>query len=98
VIPTASNAYTQASMYEHLLVALDGSPAAEQVLPHVRALARAFGSTVTLLRATVAPEAVITQTTAGGPGLADLGPAVDPMPIVEADQSAASDYLAGVAS
>lgn len=85
-------------MYEHLLVALDGSPAAEQVVPHARALAKAFGSKVTLLRATIAPQAVITQTTAGGPGLADLGPALDPMPIVEADQNAASEYLADVAA
>jgi nucleotide-binding universal stress UspA family protein len=39
-------------MYEHILVALDGSVLAEQVLPHVQALASKFGSQVTLLRAT----------------------------------------------
>jgi nucleotide-binding universal stress UspA family protein len=39
-------------MYTHILVPLDGSPLAEQVLPHVRALA-SIGSapTVTLLKA-----------------------------------------------
>jgi nucleotide-binding universal stress UspA family protein len=39
-------------MYEHILVALDGSANAERVLPHVQALASKFGSRVTLLRAT----------------------------------------------
>jgi nucleotide-binding universal stress UspA family protein len=40
-------------MYEHLLVALDGSEAAERVLVHAEALANAFHSTVMLLRAVV---------------------------------------------
>lgn len=39
-------------MYNHILVPLDGSPLAEQVLPHVRALASAgLASKVTLMRA-----------------------------------------------
>jgi nucleotide-binding universal stress UspA family protein len=39
-------------MYRHILVPLDGSPLAEQVLPHVHALAANEGTTkVTLLRA-----------------------------------------------
>lgn len=37
--------------YRHILVALDGSELAEQVLPYVEPLAERFGSTVTLLRA-----------------------------------------------
>ena len=43
-------------MYEHLLVALDGSAAAERVIDHAEALAVAFHSTVTLLRATISAE------------------------------------------
>ncbi len=38
-------------MLDHILVPLDGSRLAETVLPHVVALAKAFGSHVTLLRA-----------------------------------------------
>ena len=37
-------------MYRHILLPLDGSPIAEQVLPHVEALAKAFGSRVTVPR------------------------------------------------
>lgn len=36
-------------MYERILVALDGTDVAEQVLPHAAALARAFDSTLILL-------------------------------------------------
>ena len=86
-------------MYEHLLVALDGSPAAERVLEHAETLAKAFGSTVTLLRATLSPEMVILETTAGGDVTgADIGPGLDPEPIVEADETSAADYLEAIAS
>ena len=37
-------------MFEHILVPLDGSSLAETALPHVMAVARAFGSRITLLR------------------------------------------------
>src|SRR5438067_2042484 len=37
-------------MYERILVPLDGSDRAEQVRPHVQALAAQFGSEVTLIR------------------------------------------------
>ena len=43
-------------MYRRILVALDGSELAEQVLPHAEALAERFGATLVLLRVT-APEA-----------------------------------------
>ena len=43
-------------MYRRILIALDGSALAEQVLPHVEALAARFGATLVLLRVT-APEA-----------------------------------------
>jgi nucleotide-binding universal stress UspA family protein len=37
-------------MYRHILVPLDGSEIAEQVLPHVEELAGAFGARVTIVR------------------------------------------------
>jgi nucleotide-binding universal stress UspA family protein len=39
-------------MYRRIIVALDGSELAEQVLPHVEALAERFGAQLILLRAT----------------------------------------------
>jgi nucleotide-binding universal stress UspA family protein len=49
--------------YEHILVALDGSATAEQVLPRVEYLAKRFASTVTLLRVvTPAREMLFTGT------------------------------------
>jgi nucleotide-binding universal stress UspA family protein len=85
-------------MYEHLLVPLDGSAAAERVLVHLEALAAAFGSKVTLLRATVSPEALLAQSTGAGPAAGDIGAVVDPTPIVDIDREAAEEYLAGIAA
>ena len=80
-------------MYARIVVPLDGSPLAEQVLPHVEALARAFDSTVTLVRATSPPGPIIVDTAGtlpvGGPG----APVVDPTPLVEAEREAAARYL-----
>lgn len=59
-------------MYRHLIVALDGSQAAEASLPTAETLARQFGSTVTLLRAVMpieaalAAEAILTLNENGG--------------------------------
>ncbi len=36
-------------MYARILVALDGSELAEQILPHAECLAEKFGATVTLI-------------------------------------------------
>jgi nucleotide-binding universal stress UspA family protein len=85
-------------MYEHLLVALDGSPHAERVLDHAEALAIAFHSTVTLLRATVAAETLLAQTANSGASLGDAAAFVDPTPILEADRDAAVEYLNNVAA
>ncbi len=83
-------------MYERLLVALDGSTAAEDVLDHVEAIAIAFQSSVTLLRATVSPESLLAQT-ANSPGaLGDVAPLVDPTPILESERAAAVEYLNGL--
>jgi len=85
-------------VYEHLLVALDGSPAAERVLDHAEALARAFGSTVTLFRATDTAEALMAQTAGAGQGVGDVAPLLDPTPILEAERDEAIRYLNTVAA
>jgi nucleotide-binding universal stress UspA family protein len=84
-------------MYEHLLVALDGSPAAERVLEHAQAFAHAFGSTITLLRATISPEMVLAETAPAEAGIGPIGAIQDPTPIVEADHATAVEYLENVA-
>jgi nucleotide-binding universal stress UspA family protein len=85
-------------MYEHLLVALDGSPHAERVLEHTKALAKAFGSTITLLRATVSAEILFAETAGAGQTVGDISPVMDPTPILEADREAAAEYLESVAA
>lgn len=49
---------TRAFMLDHILVPLDGSRLAETVLPHAAAMAQAFGSRITLLRAVSRSEQV----------------------------------------
>src|SRR5438034_562875 len=84
-------------MYEHLLVALDGSEAAEHVLPHVEALAEAFHSKVTLLSAVVSLEALVAQSAMSGPGeSASLAPPVNATEILEAEHSGTTRYLARI--
>jgi nucleotide-binding universal stress UspA family protein len=85
-------------MYEHLLVALDGSAAAEQALDHAEALAIAFSSTITLLRATVSAETLIAETATTGTAAGEVGSLVDPTPILEADHAVAAEYLDAVAA
>src|SRR6476469_10707811 len=84
-------------MYEHLLVALDGSDAAERVLPHVEAFADAFHSKVTLISAVVSLEALVAQSSMSGPGdSATLAPPVDATEILEAEHAGITDYLARI--
>ncbi len=54
-------------MYEKILVPLDGSELAERVLPHAQALAEKFGSTVTLLSATLSPQEMVPPANFGLP-------------------------------
>ena len=84
-------------MYEHLLVALDGSQAAERVLEHAEALASAFHSKITLLRATLSAEMLLAETAASDATMVDVAPALDIDPVLDADHSDAVDYLEGVA-
>ena len=81
-------------MYTEILVGLDGSAFAEQVLRHVEALAEKFDAEVVLVRASTPPEALITES---APGVLATGTAVDPVPLVEDEREEASRYLEGVA-
>ena len=85
-------------MYDRLLVALDGSPPAEHVLEHAQALAQAFGSSIILLRAIVSAEMVLTQAAAADTSIGQIAPVLDPDVIVEADRSAAIEYLENIAT
>jgi nucleotide-binding universal stress UspA family protein len=80
-----------------LLVALDGSPAAERVLEHAEALAQAFHSQVTLLQATVSAEIILAEESVGDVSVGQIPPTLDPESIVDADADSAEDYLQGVA-
>ena len=83
-------------MYKHILVPLDGSPLAEQVLPHVDTLAIKFGSSVTLVRTIPSREEIIALET---PMNLRPGPEVfmDPTPIIQAEQEEAESYLVALA-
>jgi len=83
-------------MYEQIVVALDGSPLAEQILPHVEALAEKFNSTVTLVRAmlSAAQIAAMLEPSVGGVPL-------DPSLIeetIDIERAEATSYLSQVAS
>jgi nucleotide-binding universal stress UspA family protein len=86
-------------MYEHILVALDGSKLAETVLPHVEALAAKFGSQVTLLHAVTPLGTIIASTSSpnvlGQPS--DMYPTVDPVELQDAEQEGAQGSLRKVA-
>ncbi|SRR6266542_1263908 len=80
-------------MYARILVALDGSPLAEQILPHVEALGKAFGSQVTLVRATEPPGRLINQTAGVAPIGVPGNPVVDITPLIEEQRREAATYL-----
>ena len=78
-------------MYQRIVVALDGSETAEQILPHVETLASRFGAAVTLVRATSLVEPALAAEAGVGSGFAD------PTPLLEAQRSEARKYLDQVA-
>lgn len=83
-------------MYSRILVALDGSDLAEQVLPHAVALAQKFGATLTLLHALDLPGLLLTPV--GAPaGVPVAVPVTNPEPIFEAEREAVAGYLDAVA-
>ena len=78
-------------MYDRIIVALDGSALAEQVLPYVQALAEKFGSTLILVRAILPTEKAATLVE---PSLA--GVPLDPTLVaemIEAEEHDALTYL-----
>ena len=81
-------------MYAQILVPLDGSQFAEQVLPHVEALAAKFGSHITLLRATT-PDQTRVVPTPGPLSASRQGTAS--MPLAEVERREASQYLSAIA-
>lgn len=83
-------------MYERILVALDGSKVAEQILPHAEALGRALGSTLIVLRATTAPEMIIAGLNAGA--MVPATGIIDPEPIIAAEREETDGYLAKIAA
>jgi nucleotide-binding universal stress UspA family protein len=78
-------------MYARILVALDGSELAEQILPYVESLAERFSATVTLLRATMPVERAVTAEVGIAAGFVDL------TPIIEEERREAARYLEHVA-
>lgn len=50
-------------MFEKILVCLDGSDLAEEILPYVKEIAQRFESTLVLLEVTMPPSAVVESTT-----------------------------------
>ena len=50
-------------MFEEILVCLDGSHLAEEILPYAKEVARRFGSKLVLLEVTTSPSAVVDSTT-----------------------------------
>jgi nucleotide-binding universal stress UspA family protein len=82
-------------MFERILVPLDGSDLAEEVLPHVTALAVRFRSEVVLVLAD--QPAQIYLETAGAPGGVPVAlPIADPTPFIEGERKAAEGYLEAV--
>jgi nucleotide-binding universal stress UspA family protein len=80
-------------MYEQILVALDGSAAAERVLPHVEALAEKFKSRIILLRTRTPVAQLIAALSAP-----EAVPPVDPTPLIEAEEEDTRTYLSSVAA
>jgi CBS domain-containing protein/nucleotide-binding universal stress UspA family protein len=74
--------------FAHILVALDGSELAEQVLPYVGALAERFGSKVTLLRAV--GDSLLLSESAEPSGLSSARPEA---PISDRTRVFPADYL-----
>ncbi len=81
-------------MYERILMALDGSAAAEAVLPYVQALAARFGSTVLVLQvASPVEQHIVGSPPGAGSTAGTLGGARDPAPLAAAERRQLAAYL-----
>lgn len=85
---TAVGVGAAAGRFRRILVPLDGSKLAERALAPVEALAAAFGSEVTLLRATRPAHEIAVQLTP-----MDVPPACDPNEIAEIEREQTTAYL-----
>ena len=76
-------------MFEKILVCLDGSHLAEEILPYAREVAHRFGSKLVLLEVTMPPSAVVEPTTGyySAPTAAEI----------QRKEDEAESYLEGVA-
>lgn len=77
-------------MFEKILVCLDGSELAEQILPYITEQAKKFKSKVILIQAIAKPSSVISGT---GPV---TGPALQDQ--IDAEDSKATKYLSRIAT
>jgi nucleotide-binding universal stress UspA family protein len=78
-------------MYTKILVPLDGSEFAEQVIPQIEPLAEKLGSALVLIQVTTPLEVLLAQVSPGMAG--SPGVVFDPQPLMEAEQEAAAEYL-----
>ena len=84
-------------MYEHVVVALDGSPEAEAILPYVQELATKFGSRITLVHVNMSEVALVASTSTDA--ASGLAPAItDPTPIIQAEHESTDAYLRQLAA
>jgi nucleotide-binding universal stress UspA family protein len=81
--------------YARILVPVDGSLLAEEVLPHVVSLARRYGAAVELVRAYYPPPSLLAASAASS--LPGTGPVLDPTPFIAAGKQEADLYLERVA-
>ncbi|HLJ69462.1 MAG TPA: universal stress protein [Chloroflexota bacterium] len=87
---------TTAHSFGHMLVALDGSSLAEESLPYVVAMARVYGSRVTLISALTVVNGVYVRQPALT-GAAGDGSAVNALPGSEERHEYIAEYLSTVA-
>ncbi|MDD5094889.1 MAG: universal stress protein [Dehalococcoidia bacterium] len=78
-------------MFDTIIVCLDGSPLAEQILPYAAEQARRFGSKVILFRVITATDAVLVPTTPTGEPLT-MASQVSPE-LIDRETKEANDYL-----
>src|SRR5688572_7563624 len=81
-------------MYERIVVALDGSDLAEQILPHIEKLAEVFRPTVTLVRAHEPPVSLVAGMAASL--LLPPGPLMDPRATTAGTEAEVDAYLSRV--
>ncbi|MBI2934204.1 MAG: universal stress protein [Chloroflexi bacterium] len=82
-------------MFKKILVCLDGSGLAEQILPYATEQALCCRSTVVLMRVSVIPEVVTPAIPGYGPSV--LRPSQSAMARVEQEEENAGTYLEGLA-